>query len=475
MLKKKFICLGLSMTMLFASIINTPAAVTAGQYYKIKYTHNKKTVTKRAIDARYNNKVIKTNMPGYIEGSTSMYSAYWIFGRCSSINTKYSYSSKTNKINLTRGSQKLVLTLHSTTATINGKRITLPSAPRKVYYPARKKNYIMIPGDAVAKNLQLNYTWNNRLLSGLITQKRSTSAKPATTTASNTSTTSTTLGSKTKITASASNYSIRIKKPSGLSTSAVTCVDDYSNKRLRIIVNGNYKTFFSTSSNRYVKESLTYNITYSGGKTYIDLKTSTIKGFSISQTSSYIYVKYADPKKMFYRVVVVDAGHGGSDSGAVGNGYYEKNMTLKIVQSIKSNFDKNSTYKVYYTRLSDWYPSLSYRYKMANEVSADRFLSVHINSSDSSSSKGTETLYKTYKSYAQTLQSSALTGMGYASNSSYNRGLKYRSDLAVLNGPKMTTSLVELGFISNKTEANRINSRTSTIGYNLYKAICNSF
>lgn len=475
MLKKKFICLGLSMTMLFASIINTPAAVTAGQYYKIKYTHNKKTVTKRAIDARYNNKVIKTNMPGYIEGSTSMYSAYWIFGRCSSINTKYSYSSKTNKINLTRGSQKLVLTLNSTTATINGKRISLPSAPRKVYYPARKKNYIMIPGDAVAKNLQLNYTWNNRLLSGLITQKGSTSAKPATTTASNTSTTSTTLGSKTKITASASNYSIRIKKPSGLSTSAVTCVDDYSNKRLRIIVNGNYKTFFSTSSNRYVKESLTYNVTYSGGKTYIDLKTSTIKGFSISQTSSYIYVKYADPKKMFYRVVVVDAGHGGSDSGAVGNGYYEKNMTLKIVQSIKSNFDKNSTYKVYYTRLSDWYPSLSYRYKMANEVSADRFLSVHINSSDSSSSKGTETLYKTYKSYAQTLQSSALTGMGYASNSSYNRGLKYRSDLAVLNGPKMTTSLVELGFISNKTEANRINSRTSTIGYNLYKAICNSF
>lgn len=475
MLKKKFICLGLSMTMLFASIINTPAAVTAGQYYKIKYTHNKKTVTKRAIDARYNNKVIKTNMPGYIEGSTSMYSAYWIFGRCSSINTKYSYSSKTNKINLTRGSQKLVLTLNSTTATINGKRITLPSAPRKVYYPARKKNYIMIPGDAVAKNLQLNYTWNNRLLSGLITQKGSTSAKPATTTASNTSTTSTTLGSKTKITASASNYSIRIKKPSGLSTSAVTCVDDYSNKRLRIIVNGNYKTFFSTSSNRYVKELLTYNVTYSGGKTYIDLKTSTIKGFSISQTSSYIYVKYADPKKMFYRVVVVDAGHGGSDSGAVGNGYYEKNMTLKIVQSIKSNFDKNSTYKVYYTRLSDWYPSLSYRYKMANEVSADRFLSVHINSSDSSSSKGTETLYKTYKSYAQTLQSSALTGMGYASNSSYNRGLKYRSDLAVLNGPKMTTSLVELGFISNKTEANRINSRTSTIGYNLYKAICNSF
>ena len=352
MLKKKFICLGLSMIMLFTSIINTPAAVTAGQYYKIKYTHNKKTVTKRAIDARYNNKVIKTNIPGYIEGSISMYSAYWIFGRCSSISTKYSYSSKTKKITLTRGSQKLVLTLNSTAATINGKKITLPSAPRKVYYPARKKNYIMVPGDAVAKNLQLNYTWNNRLLAGLITKKGSTSTQPTTAT-SNTSTTSTTLGSKTKITASASNYSIRIKKPSGLSASAVSCTDDYSNKRLRIIVNGNYKTFFSSASNRYIKESLTYNVSYSGGKTYIDLKTNVIKGFSVIQTSSYIYVKYADPKKMFYHVVVVDAGHGGKDSGAVGNGYSEKNMTLKIVQSIKSNFDKNSSYKVYYTRISD--------------------------------------------------------------------------------------------------------------------------
>lgn len=198
MLKKKFICLGLSMIMLFTSIINTPAAVTAGQYYKIKYTHNKKTVTKRAIDARYNNKVIKTNIPGYIEGSISMYSAYWIFGRCSSISTKYSYSSKTKKITLTRGSQKLVLTLNSTAATINGKKITLPSAPRKVYYPARKKNYIMVPGDAVAKNLQLNYAWNNRLLAGLITKKGSTSTQPTTAT-SNTSTTSTTLGSKLRL------------------------------------------------------------------------------------------------------------------------------------------------------------------------------------------------------------------------------------------------------------------------------------
>lgn len=477
MLKKRFICCGLSMTLLFASMINTPAAVTAGQYYTIKYTHNNKTAKKRAIDARYNNKVIKTNMPGYIEGNTSMYSAYWIFGHCSSLSTKYSYSSKTKKITLKRGSQKIVMTLNKTSATLNGKKFTLPSAPRKIYYSAKKKNYIMVPGEAVATRLQLNYTWNNRLLAGLITKKSTTNSgsSNSNSSSSSASSSSTSSNSSTKITASASNYSIRIKKPSGLSSSAISADDDYWNKRLRLIVTGNYKSHFSSSSNRTIKDSLTYSTSYSNGKTYIDLKTSSIKGFSVTQTSSYIYVKYANPKSMFQRVIVVDAGHGGDDSGAVGNGYYEKNMTLNIVKSIKTNFDKNTTYKVYYTRLSDWRPSLSQRYQLANEVGADRFLSVHINSSDGSSAKGTETLYKTYKTYAQTIQNSALIGMDYSKGGSYDRGLKYRTDLAVLNGPNMTTALVELGFISNKTEANRINSRTSTIGTNLYKAICNSF
>lgn len=479
MLKKKFICLGLSMIMLFTSIINTPAAVTAGQYYKIKYTHNKKTVTKRAIDARYNNKVIKTNIPGYIEGSISMYSAYWIFGRCSSISTKYSYSSKTKKITLTRGSQKLVLTLNSTAATINGKKITLPSAPRKVYYPARKKNYIMVPGDAVAKNLQLNYAWNNRLLAGLITKKGSTSTQPTTAT-SNTSTTSTTLGSKTKITASASNYSIRIKKPSGLSASAVSCTDDYSNKRLRIIVNRNYKTFFSSASNRYIKESLTYNVSYSGGKTYIDLKTNVIKGFSVIQTSSYIYVKYADPKKMFYHVVVVDAGHGGSDSGAVAYGYKEKNMTLKIVQAAKKYFDKDPNIKVYYTRLSDTYPSLSDRSALANNVGADRFYSVHINSAGKSA-HGTETLYnsKGYKStsgltsykWSATIHPYIRSATGFT-----NRGLVDRTGLYVLRHSKTASTLTEIGFVSNKSESKKMNANLNKYGkavYNSTKASLN--
>ena len=180
----------------------------------------------------------------------------------------------------------------------------------------------------------------------------------------------------------------------------------------RSSLNGDYRNFFNTASNRTIKDSLTYKVSYLNGKTYINLITSAIKGFSVTQTDSYIYVKYAAPKDMFYRIIVIDAGHGGKDSGATGNGYIEKNMTLKIVQNIKTNFDSDPLYKVYYTRLSDWYPTLTERYDLANAVNADRFLSVHINSADSASAKGTETLYKDYKTYASVIHSSSLSGMG---------------------------------------------------------------
>ena len=92
--KKQILCTGLSLALLLSSVVTTPASIAAGKYFKIQYTHSKKKVKKKAINARYNNKVISTKIPGYIEGSTSMYSAYWIFGRCSSLGTKYSSSQK---------------------------------------------------------------------------------------------------------------------------------------------------------------------------------------------------------------------------------------------------------------------------------------------------------------------------------------------------------------------------------------------
>lgn len=96
--------------------------------------------------------------------------------------------------------------------------------------------------------------------------------------------------------------------------------------------------------------------------------------------------------------IVLDAGHGGSDTGAQ-RSYsdlglvQEKNVTLGIVLKLGRMLEKNKDFKVIYTRKVDEYPSLTSRTDLANRSKADLFISVHVNSSRSSSStvQGTET------------------------------------------------------------------------------------
>ncbi len=87
-------------------------------------------------------------------------------------------------------------------------------------------------------------------------------------------------------------------------------------------------------------------------------------------------------KKM---VIALDAGHGGSDSGAVneGKGLYEKTLTLKIAQYCKAGLDTYSNVSTYMTRSGDEYVGLSERVKRAVNAGANVFVSFHINSAES--------------------------------------------------------------------------------------------
>ncbi|MCR4675153.1 MAG: N-acetylmuramoyl-L-alanine amidase, partial [Lachnospiraceae bacterium] len=91
-------------------------------------------------------------------------------------------------------------------------------------------------------------------------------------------------------------------------------------------------------------------------------------------------------------VVVLDPGHGGSDSGAVANGLKEKDLTLKIAKYCKSELETYSGVKVYMTRTTDTYVSLSDRVAYAKKKKADYFVSLHINSG-ATSANGAEVYY----------------------------------------------------------------------------------
>lgn len=98
---------------------------------------------------------------------------------------------------------------------------------------------------------------------------------------------------------------------------------------------------------------------------------------------------YSLSKKTF--VVVLDAGHGGHDTGNRGNGYYEKTIALNIALSIGKILDKYQDIKVIYTRKSDKFVKLVDRASIANKADADLFISIHCDAFTSSKAYGAGT------------------------------------------------------------------------------------
>ena len=79
-------------------------------------------------------------------------------------------------------------------------------------------------------------------------------------------------------------------------------------------------------------------------------------------------------------IVVIDAGHGGHDSGAVGKTAKEKNINLSVALKLgKLIEDQCNDVKVVYTRKTDVFVNLNRRAEIANEAKADLFISVHTN------------------------------------------------------------------------------------------------
>ena len=319
-----------------------------------------------------------------------------------------------------------------------------------------------------------------------------TTAKPTTTTAKPTTTTTATKPTTTKYTvtgtlpnarvkASKSNYDLRIKLPSGVTSYYLE--DKYTSRQLFMSCAGNYVSHFNNASNRYAKSSMSgFTVKYNSTKkrTYVYVKaSSSYRGYAVSFDNGYAYIKWGTPKTMYKNILVLDAGHGGSDSGATGNRLREKDLTLSIVLAAKKQFDKDKNYAVYYTRTTDTYPSLTDRSDLANNVGADYFLSCHINSAGATA-KGSETLYNSqgYKA------SNGVTSYKWAANvhnftkaatGFTNRGLVDRTGLAVLRHTKTASTLTEFGFISNKSEAASMKTNTDKYGKAMYDSVVKMF
>lgn len=271
----------------------------------------------------------------------------------------------------------------------------------------------------------------------------------------------------------------------------------------------------------YLKPSVTYQVvsrtgefqvTLGGGQTASRNNSSQTSRYTTTQKQSTTNTQTAQTQtqpntstgnKKY--TIVVDPGHGGHDSGARGNGYNEKDIALQVATRLANNLRRD--YNVIMTRDSDFFVPLDTRAKIGNDANADFFISIHLNSSSSSSANGTEVFYFSKKdqgSYAAQVakfenrvdgsygdvpfSDFILNDIFYRKNQKTSQaiaesvldglinltGLRRRgvfgANFAVLRGSNSPSILVELGFMNNYSDLSHYltpegqESAASTIG-----------
>jgi len=145
-------------------------------------------------------------------------------------------------------------------------------------------------------------------------------------------------------------------------------------------------------------------------------------------------------------IVVLDAGHGGSDPGAKSlSGKWEKDFNLSVVKKVKEILSKESKIQLVLTREGDTYPTLDDRINLANSLNADLFISVHGNSNTKPDVNGTETYYWRPESQplAELLHKNAVAATGFKDN-----GVR-TAEFKVVKYTTMPAALLEVGYLSN--------------------------
>ena len=157
--------------------------------------------------------------------------------------------------------------------------------------------------------------------------------------------------------------------------------------------------------------------------------------------------------------IVIDVGHGGKDSGAIGiNGIKEKDVVLDIaLEILRLNKNSETPLYIYLTRYSDTLISLSDRTKLAKALNADLFISLHCNHSHNPNARGIEVYVGRNESknskesvwFAYQLQNQIKKQLGFES-----RGVKFANFQVLREIVGYCPSvLVELGFLSNEDES----------------------
>jgi N-acetylmuramoyl-L-alanine amidase len=211
--------------------------------------------------------------------------------------------------------------------------------------------------------------------------------------------------------------------------------------------------------------------------------------------------------------IVIDAGHGGHDSGTIGvDGLEEKDVVLDVALRLGKLLHERLGSEIIYTRSDDTFIPLETRTAIANKAQADLFLSIHANSSGDATARGVETYYLNFTSQPDALQVAArenavsdqsiyqlsdlvkkialkekidesrefasdvetnlYAGLQPGNDGLKNRGVK-KAPFVVLIGANMPSVLAEISFVTNPRDADQLRrpEYRQRVAESLYKGV----
>lgn len=204
--------------------------------------------------------------------------------------------------------------------------------------------------------------------------------------------------------------------------------------------------------------------------------------YSLMEDETYYYIGMKDPTEVYERILVIDAGHGGKDAGALSSDQntYEKNINLKILLYLKEMLDKEDI-KVYYTRLGDDKVFLRPRVQLANAVDCDFFISIHCNASESKNPNGSEILYyeKVNKKTSNKRLSKIFSEELETATTLKNRGLVIRrmDEIFILENALVPAIIIETGYITNQGDLSYLqgDENQKAIARGIYNGILRAY
>ncbi|WP_339789086.1 N-acetylmuramoyl-L-alanine amidase family protein [Paenibacillus sp. FSL R7-0313] len=373
------------------------------------------------------------------------------------------WDQKTQNVNIEQASNAISLTVGKDQATVQNNNVKLNIAPQMI------KNTVVVPLRFVSEEMGLRVGWNN----------------------------------KDKIVTLTSNNVSQPTSPSNGNDAATNLVHDitYANNQLVVSLDREVAPVISTLKNpeRIIVDFPSTNFgnmgqVPSGGSmgrldvnefpSVTEIRYSLFKNdppqvrivIELNNISSVNYKQQTIAGKFILdlsmanepttpvnngkKIVVIDPGHGGSDPGTISfTKKPEKHFALALGLKVQALLEKEPDIELIMTRETDIYPTRPERVKLANDLNADVFVSIHGNSVTAAPQiSGTETYYyqrESSKALATLIHKNLINALGFN-----DRGVK-NGNYQVIRETTMPAVLLEIGFLSNQIEEEAMMSETN--------------